>query len=62
MKVTGDRLSDADREMVLEHAIIIQKDTTFTADHMVIEKDASQHPEKMIATGNPRQGGTSGTK
>jgi lipopolysaccharide export system protein LptA len=54
VEVDGYALSDSDRAMVLERAKIVQKDTTFTADHMVIEKDASHHPEKIIATGNPR--------
>jgi lipopolysaccharide export system protein LptA len=54
VEVTGDTLSNDDRQMVLDHAIIRQKDTTFTADHMVIEKDPAGHPEKVTATGNPR--------
>jgi len=41
--------------MEIDHAIVEDRDTTFTADHMVIEKDATEKVmERIIATGNPR--------
>jgi lipopolysaccharide export system protein LptA len=52
--VHGDTLTDSSQEMVIANARIIHQDTTVTADHMVIQKDAAGKTERIIATGKPK--------
>jgi lipopolysaccharide export system protein LptA len=56
--VSGNTLSNSEREMIITDAIVIHPDpkgdTKVTADKMVIEKDAEGKAERIIATGKPR--------
>jgi lipopolysaccharide export system protein LptA len=56
--INGDTLSDDAKRMVVAKAVITDADssgkTKFSADQVVIEKDAQGHAERMIATGHPR--------
>jgi LPS export ABC transporter protein LptC len=54
MQVKGDTLTNSEKEMVIANAVVVHRDTTVTADRMVIEKDAAGHAERIIATGKPK--------
>jgi hypothetical protein len=57
LQVTGHKLTDTGQVMEGDDAVIVDEDeaTTFTAQHVRIEKDATgKSAEKIIATGSPR--------